>query len=420
MGKKYAIIIPDGCADLPMDELGGKTPLEAARTPNFDALATTGVIGRSHNVPAGYVPGSDVATLSLLGYDPASFYTGRAPLEAVAKGIELGPDDWAFRCNLVCLGDGKMKSFTAGHISSEEAKELLAGIQKEIVPLWNEIAPTCDATIEFLPGVSYRNLMIYRPRSDAARNLFSEKTKTYPPHDYTDRDYAQALPAGAGGEVIRALMTKTEAFLADHPVNRKRVAEGKFPATCAWLWGQGKRPDLRPFAERFGGIRGGMISAVDLLRGIATLLEWKIIDVPNITGYVDTDYEAKGRYAAAALDDLDLVCVHVEATDEASHEGSLEKKLQALSDIDAKVLPPVLDKLRSFPEWRLLISPDHPTPISMKTHSTGFVPWLIAGSDIRPEGIDLSALYSEKTAEKSSFFFPRGNELMTRFIGEEF
>ena len=417
MSKKFAIIIPDGCADDPMESLGGKTPLAAAETPNFDALAPTGIVGRSFNVPAGFVPGSDVATLSLLGYDPASFYTGRAPLEAVAQGIELGPDDWAFRCNLVTLGDGKMKSFTADHISSEEAKEILAGIQKEIVPRWKEIAPGVGGRLEFCPGVSYRNLLIFRPDSDAGRNLFSSRTLTYPPHDYTDRDYAQALPAGEGGEVIRRLMTETEQFLAGHPVNQKRIAAGKLPATCAWLWGQGKRPDLRPFADRFGGIRGGMISAVDLLRGIAALLEWKIIDVPNITGYVDTDYAAKGAYAALALDDLDLVCVHVEATDEASHEGSLEKKLQALADIDSKVLPPILDKLRSFPEWRLLISPDHPTPVAMKTHSMGFVPWLVAGSDITPDSPP--AAYNEAVAEASRFFFEKGNNLMARFVGRE-
>lgn len=417
MSRKYAIIIPDGCADLPIDELGGRTALEAADIPNMNALARSGIVGRSFNVPDGYTPGSDVATLSLLGYNPADYYTGRAPLEAVAQGITLGADDWAFRCNLVCLEDGKMKSFTADHISSEEAKEILAGIQREIVPRWNEIAPGAGGSVEFYPGVSYRNLMVYRPDSDAGRALFSAATKTFPPHDYTGQDYAQALPAGQGGDAVRRLMSGTEQFLADHPVNRKRIAAGKLPATCAWLWGQGKRPDLRPFAERYGGIRGGMISAVDLLRGIAALLEWKIIDVPNITGYVDTDYAAKGEYAAKALDELDLVCVHVEATDEASHEGSLEKKLQALADIDSKVLPPVLDKLRSFPDWRILVSPDHPTPVATKTHSSGFVPWIMAGSDIAPAG---KGCFSEKTAETAELAFDRGCDLMAKWTASPF
>ncbi len=412
MSRKYAIIIPDGCADLPIESLGGRTPLEAADIPNMNALAKTGIIGRSLNVPEGFTPGSDVANLSLLGYNPADYYTGRAPLEAVAQGVELGGDDWAFRCNLVCLEDGKMKSFTAGHISSAEGKEIVAGLQKEIAPRWEAIAPG-TGTVEFFPGVSYRNLMVYRPNSDAGRAFFSQETKTFPPHDYTDRGYAQALPAGRGGDAVRALMRETESYLAEHPVNKKRIAEGKLPATCAWLWGQGKRPDLRPFGEQYGGIRGGMISAVDLLRGIAALLRWDIIDVPGITGYVDTDYAAKGEYAARALDDLDLVCVHVEATDESSHEGSLEKKLQALADIDAKVLPPILDKLRSYPDWRIFVSPDHPTPISTKTHSRDFVPWIVAGSDIAP--VPGQGSFCEKTAQASSRAYARGFELMSWF-----
>ena len=415
MSRKYAIIIPDGCADEPIDSLGGKTPLEAADIPNMNALARTGVIGRSFNVPDGFTPGSDVANLSLFGYNPADYYTGRAPLEAVAQGVSLGADDWAFRCNLVCLEAGKMKSFTAGHITSPEAKEILAGLQSEIAPCWSEIAPG-TGTVEFFPGVSYRNLMVFRPDSDAGRALFSQETKTYPPHDYTDRDYAQALPAGQGGAAVLELMRRTETFLAGHPVNKKRVAEGKLPATCAWLWGQGKRPDLRPFAQCYGGIRGSMISAVDLLRGIAALLEWDVIDVPNITGYIDTDYAAKGEYAARALDRYDLVAVHVEATDEASHEGSLEKKLQALADIDAKVLPPILEKLRSFPDWRVFVSPDHPTPIATKTHSRGFVPWIMAGSDIGPATGQGS--FCEKTAETSRYAFSCGFELMARFTGD--
>ncbi|MGI5832363.1 MAG: cofactor-independent phosphoglycerate mutase [Thermoguttaceae bacterium] len=415
MSRKYAIIIPDGCADLPIEELGGKTALEAADLPHMNLLAKTGIVGRSFNVPEGYPPGSDVATLSLLGYDPTECYTGRAPLEAAAQGIALGANDWAFRCNLVCLQDGKMKSFTADHISTEEAKELLAGLQGEIASRWNAIAPG-TGTIEFFPGVGYRNLLIYRPENETGSAFFSQETQTFPPHDYTDQDYAQALPAGQGGEELLALMRETEAFMAKHPVNQKRTIAGLLPATSAWFWGQGKRPDLLPFDHLFGGIRGGIISAVDLLRGIASLLQWKIIDVPNITGYVDTDYAAKGEHAAEALNELDMVCVHVEATDEASHEGNLEKKLQALADIDAKVLPPILEKLRSFPDWRLLISPDHPTPIATKTHSRGFVPWIVAGSDIEP--VAGQGAFSEKTAENSTYVFDRGHELMAKFTGD--
>lgn len=424
---KYAIIIPDGFADEPVESLGGRTPMQAAETPNFDALAPKGAIGRSHNVPPNLTPGSDVATLALMGYDPAEVYTGRAPLEAAAMGIELGENDWAFRCNLVTLGDGKMQSFTAGHISSEEAAELLAGVEEKIAPRWNEISPDAPGVIQFYPGVSYRNLMIFRPETKKGGEIFSSKTLTRPPHDYTDKPFAPALPSGDGAERIRRLMDETEKLFADHPVNRKRIARGLPPATCAWLWGEGRKPKITPFTERFaahtpngrsgGALRGGMITAVDLLRGIARYLDWERIDVPGITGYVDTDYAAKGRYAADALDRLDLVCVHVEATDESGHEGAAEKKRKALEDIDAKVLPPVLDKLRSFPEWRLLITPDHPTPVSLKTHSLGAVPWLIVGSDIPGDGF---ATYDEATAAASPRYFERGWELMPRFLGGDF
>lgn len=414
---KYAIIIPDGFADEPIDSLGGRTPMQAARTPNFDALAPTGALGRSHNVPPNLPPGSDVATLALLGYNPESVYTGRAPLEAAALGVELGPFDWAFRCNLVTLEEGRMKSFTAGHISSEEAAELLASAEEKIAPLWNEISPDARGTIQFLPGVSYRNLMIFRPESQDAGSLFSQKTFTRPPHDYTDQSIADALPSGEGAALIRRLMEATEALFAGHPVNRKRVERGLLPVTCAWLWGQGRKPRIEPFAERFGGIAGGMITAVDLLRGIAKYLGWERIDVPGITGYVDTDYAAKGQYAADALDRFDLVCVHIEATDESGHEGATEKKIKALEEIDAKTLPPILDKLRGGPEWRLLISPDHPTPIALKTHSLGAVPWLIAGSDITGDG---AATYDEVTAQKSPRYFERGEALMPLFLRGEF
>lgn len=412
---KYAIIIPDGFADEPLDELGGKTPMQAALTPNLDALAPTARIGRSHNVPPALTPGSDVATLALLGYDPAEVYTGRAPLEAAALGIDLGPDDWALRCNLVTLFDGKMKSFTADHISSNEAAELLAAVAEQIAPRWEQIAPNAPGSIEFYPGVSYRNIMVFRPKDAKAAALFSPATKTFPPHDYTDQAFAQALPVGDGADELRRLMGEIEALFAQSRVNQKRVAQGHLPATNAWLWGQGKRPRILPFAEKFGGVRGGMISAVDLLRGIAKNLGWRIIDVPGITGYVDTDFAAKGRYAAEALDDLDLICVHVEAPDESGHEGATAKKVKSLEDIDAKVLPPILEKLRTFPEWRLLVTPDHPTPVRIKTHSHGEVPWLIAGSDIRGEGV---SEYNEATAAESSHYYERGWELMPEFLGE--
>ncbi len=404
---KYAIIIPDGCADLPLESLGGKTPMQAARTPNLDALARSGIVGRSYNVPSGFPPGSDVATLGLLGYDPVQYYTGRAPLEAVAQGISLGADDWAVRCNLVTVVDGVMKDFTADHISTPEATELIQALN-------DSVAVAGSAPIRYYPGVSYRNLGVVQ-----GRDFFSKSTKTFPPHDFTDKAIQEALPQGVGADRLLRLMDESKAVFADHPVNRKRRATGKLPATQVWLWGQGMQPQLPPFAEKYrsvvGGrtLRGAMITAVDLLRGIAVLLGWDRLEVPGITGYVDTDYAAKGRYAAAALRDHDLVCVHVEATDEAGHEGDVEKKVRAMEEIDANVVPPIVEALRSYGDWRLLVSPDHPTPIVHKTHTMDFVPWLIVGSDIVP---DAATAYDEVNAEHADIRFDRGCEMLETFL----
>ncbi len=417
---KYVIIIPDGAADEPIDSLGGKTPLMVAKTPHLDRLAKRSIIGRSWNVPEHLSPGSDVATLSLLGYDPSEVYTGRAPLEAIAQNIHLGPDDLAFRCNLVCIEQGVMKSFTAGHISSEEAREILKTLQFEVASQWNSIASRCGldhyaGRVDFYPGVSYRNLMVFSPQVSGSMPF--AKLRTCPPHDYTDQQVEQALPAGDGSKLIGEVMELSASVLASHPVNHKRIRDGKLPATHAWLWGQGRTPNMVSFAQRHPKIRSGkMITAVDLLRGIARSIGWDIVDVPNITGYVDTDYSAKGRYAAANIADNRIVCVHVEATDESGHEGSVAKKVAALEDIDSKVLPPVLDALAGQADWRILITPDHPTPVRIKTHSRGFVPWLIAGSDIEVNRPDQT--YDEVTAEKSEYHFEHGWELINFFLGE--
>ncbi|MDO4587307.1 MAG: cofactor-independent phosphoglycerate mutase [Planctomycetia bacterium] len=423
MNGKYVILIPDGLAGLPLKELDNQTVLQAASTPHLDSLASQGWVGRSHNVPEDLPPGSDVATLGLLGYSPLKYYTGRAPLEVAAQGIPLNAEDWAFRCNLVCLENGLMKSFTAGHISSPEAAELLQTVQQKVAPLWNDILKKTSlfpnqqgGKIEFYPGVSYRNIMIVRPESDSLphSSLFSEKTETFPPHDFTDQEFAQALPRGEGSSILRELMREIADIFAMHPINLKRIQEGKLPATHAWLWGQGKRPALQPFAERHRGIRGAMITAVDLLKGIAANIGWDQINVPNITGYIDTDFAAKGQYAAQALDQYDLVCVHIEATDESGHEGSLEKKRASIEKIDRETLPPILEKLRSFDQWRILISPDHPTPVALKTHTRDYVPWIIAGSDIHTN--NKRQQYNEITAKKSSLCFENGWNLIDLFL----
>lgn len=412
---KRVVVIPDGFADDSIPALNGKTPMEAASTPTLDSLAPRAAIGRSFNVPDGFTPGSDVATLSALGYDPVESYTGRAPLEAAAQNIELGPNDWAFRCNLVCVENGVMRDFSAGHISTAEATALLAEINADVAPRWSEIAPEIGGAVEFFPGVGYRNLMIFRPDSDSDADTasFDASTTTAPPHDYADRSILDVLPRGRGGAALRRMMELCAERLAASETNARRVERGELPATQCWLWGQGTRPRLVPFAEKYGFGPGAMITAVDLLRGIARNLGWETLEVPGATGYVDTDFAAKGRAAAEALDRFDVVCVHVEAPDEAGHEGSVEKKIASLEAIDRATLPPILEKLRTFENWRFLILPDHPTPVALKTHSRGAVPWAIVGSDVSGDGF---ATYDEKTGAASTRVFERGADLAELFL----
>jgi 2,3-bisphosphoglycerate-independent phosphoglycerate mutase len=400
---KYAIVIPDGCADEPQKALGGKTPLQAAHKPHMDRVARQGVVGRSNNVPAPLTPASDVATLSLFGYDPLQVYTGRAPLEAAAMGVRLGPQDWAVRCNLVTVADGEMRDFTAGHISSEEGRPLIEAVQRALG------GPGHDGAMEFHPGVSYRNLLVYRA---SAASPFGPATRTQPPHDVPDRPVADHLPTGPGAELLRDLMERSRAVLAEHPVNQARRAQGKRPATQIWLWGQGRAPHLRPFAEVYGK-RGAILSAVDLVRGVGVLLGWERIDVPGATGYLDTDYAAKGRYAVEALAKHDLVCVHVEAPDEASHEGRADAKVKALEEIDRHIVGPLLEALPRHGDWRILVSPDHRTPLRTRAHSYGAVPFAIAGTGIAAKG---QPSYDEAVAAASELAFEKGHELMPRFL----
>ncbi|MDR3110671.1 MAG: cofactor-independent phosphoglycerate mutase [Planctomycetaceae bacterium] len=415
---RYAIIIPDGCADEPIAELGSVTPLQYAKTPNIDSLAHSSIIGRSYNVPSTMPPGSDVATLSLLGYNVADVYTGRAPLEAAAMGIAMSPDDWAFRCNTVTIENDVMKSFTADQITSAESTKLINVVGGELPKL----AETRDLPIKFFAGVSYRNLMLWSGNGSP----FSSATITKPPHDYTDQSIVNALPTGQGSEIVRKIMQAAHEVLAKETVNKNRIDAGKLPCTDFWLWGQGKRPDLELFAKRFSktfnngtgdkDLRGAMITAVDLLRGIAKLIGWDVIEVPGATGYIDTDYAAKGEYAAKALEDYDLVCVHVESPDESGHEGDVQKKVKALEDIDAKLLPPLLNKLQSYEDgWKILISPDHPTPCRTKTHSHGWVPWLQAGNKLG-NAVNNNDRYNEVTAASSQVEYKNGYELMTDFL----
>jgi 2,3-bisphosphoglycerate-independent phosphoglycerate mutase len=406
---KYAIVIPDGCADEPQEALGGKTPLQAAQTPHMDRIARTGVVGRSNNVPATLTPASDVATLSLFGYDPLLVYTGRAPLECAAMGLKLGPADWAVRCNLVTVDNEEMRDFTAGHISNAEGRELIRAVQQALGgPVRG--GEGASGRLEFHPGVSYRNILIYR---GAGAVPFDDTTRTQPPHDVPDRPIAGHLPQGAGSQLLQGLMQRSRDVLRDHPVNQSRRTAGKRPATQIWLWGQGRAPQLRPFAEVYGK-RGAILSAVDLVRGVGVLIGWKRIDVPGATGYLDTDYAAKGRYGVEALKAHDIVCVHVEAPDEASHEGRADAKVKALEEIDRHVVGPLLEALPEHGDWRILVSPDHRTPLRTRAHAHGAVPFTVAGSAVVTQG---QLTYDEAVAAVSPVAFEHGHELMRWFLG---
>ena len=410
---KYVIIIPDGCSDWKIASLGNRTPLQAASLPNIQALARSGTIGQSCYVPDGLPPGSDVATLGLLGYDAVQHYTGRAPLEAAAQGIDLSESDWAIRCNLVTVnsvtvnsgdaGGDMMQSFSAGHIESGEAAELMQTLNTELagkLPTATQCALQSCA-LQFYPSVGYRNLAILRNCQELP---FDQSTKTCAPHDYADKLIAEALPTGKGNDLLRFLMEESKGIFSNHPVNQKRIQSGKLPATQIWLWGLGQKPSLPLFRNKVAPVRGAMITAVDLLKGIATLIGWDIINVPGITGYTDTDFSAKGVYAAEALKQYDIVCVHIEAPDESGHEGNVAQKIWSMEQIDSKVIPPILEALRSYGDWRLFLSPDHPTPCELKTHTSESVPWLLSGSGQSAMSLE----FNEDTAKTSPHHFETG------------
>lgn len=384
IGVKYVILQGDGMADYPLDDLGGKTPLEVAATPYMDWLASRGVLGLAHTIPEGFPPGSDVGNMSILGYDPALYHTGRSPLEAASMGVALGPEDIAFRCNLVTLRregtSSVMEDFTAGHIRSEEAAEIIRDVDRHLG----------GDGVEFHPGVSYRHLMVWRQGKEAM--------KTTPPHDITDKEIESHLPEGEGAELLRRLMEGSETLLAHHPVNRKREERGERRATSIWLWGQGKAPRMPSLVERFG-VRGGVISAVDIINGLGVYAGLERIPVPGITGFFDTNYRGKAEYGLRALEQTDLVFIHVEAPDEAGHMGDVEKKIKAIEDFDEKVVGTLLQGMDRWQDWRLLLLPDHPTPIVLKTHVSDPVPFVLFSSNEREESKELG--FNERDAKRT-------------------
>lgn len=380
--SKYAIIVPDGAADHPLEELGGLTPLEAADLPNMDFIAKDGVCGTALTVPEGLPAGSDVANLSLLGYDPRIYYCGRGPLEAASMGVDIGAGEYAFRCNLITVEDGKIADYSAGHVSTEEARELMESVQAELG----------TADVRFHPGVGYRHLMVIE-------GDFSSTACT-PPHDVVGSPFTDVEPRGPGAERLIELMTWSRDVLEDHPVNRARREAGKRPANRIWLWGQGKSPGMPSLSERFG-LAGAVITAVDLIKGLGILAGMKPIEVPGATGYFDTDYDAKARYALEALKQTDLVFIHVEAPDEASHEGLVEEKIKALQNIDRWIVRRLLDELpRLGGDYRVLVIPDHPTPIPLRTHSAEPVPFAVYYPGVIPDG---GTSFSERGVRGGSF-----------------
>jgi 2,3-bisphosphoglycerate-independent phosphoglycerate mutase len=402
---KYAVLIGDGMADIPIEELGGLTILQKAHTPNMDMLAREGLMGSVRTVPPGFHPGSDVANLSILGYDPAKYYTGRAPLEAASMGVCLVENDVAYRCNLVTLkyNAGRtcavMDDHSSGHITTEEAAELIKTVALSL--------ETGD--IKFHPGVSYRHLMVWREGK--------QDIECVPPHDILGKEITDYLPIGDGEDVLRNLMRRSVDILEAHPVNKTRLAGNKRPANSLWLWGQGKRPQMPSYKEKYG-INGALISAVDLTKGLGLYAGFEILRVPGVTGWLDTNYAGKTEYALKALEEKDFVYIHVEAPDEAGHSGSWENKLKAVEDFDALVVGPVMEGMaQKFDEYRILLMPDHATPIRVRTHTEAPVPFVVFDSRHRKD--NRGATYDESITERKDILvFEEGYRLMDYFIRE--
>ena len=378
---KYIVILGDGMADEPIASLGGKTPLAYAKTPNMDRMAREGACGMLRTIPDGFEAGSDIANMAVLGYAPEQYYTGRGPLEAMSMGVDLALEDVAYRCNLVTIGENTMADFSAGHITSAEGAELFASLQQAL------------PEVMFKAGVSYRNLLVVHGGKGAV---------TTPPHDIVGQDIFLSLPEGGDAALLLRCMETSRQVFCNHPVNIKRVAAGKRPATSIWPWSGGHKPAFPQFFEKYGK-KGGIISAVDLLNGIARCAGMEVITVPGATGYLDTDYGAKARYALEAIKRMDFVYVHIEAPDEAGHMGSIEEKVKAIECVDG-VVGTILDGFDGV----VAVLPDHPTPIRTKTHTRDPVPFVVRG-----KGTDATESYSEAAAAKGGLGMKNATEFLS-------
>jgi len=391
----YCVVIMDGASGLPLGEYGGRTTLELADTPNLDALAAEGTLGMARTVPEGMEPSSACGCMSVLGYDPKVYYRGRGSIEARSMGITLGEGEVVFRCNLVAVRGGRMWSYSAGYISTEEAGKLVAALDEELG----------SERVKFYPGVSYRHLLKLRGFAETL------KATCTPPHDIPDKPVEEYLPHGEGSELLKDLMHRSEDVLRRHPVNLARISRGEIPATMIWLfWGSGQVPDLPSFEEAYG-VRAAMISGVDLLSGLARMLGMEVLSISGVTDGQDNDYSSQGEGAIRALGDHDMVVVHVEAPDEAAHDGSVENKRKAIEQIDAEIL----GRLRKYPaHLRLLVMPDHPTPILVKTHTSDPVPFLLWGPGFSSNG---ASRFTEEEARKTGLFIEEGYNIMSKLVG---
>jgi 2,3-bisphosphoglycerate-independent phosphoglycerate mutase len=377
---KYIIVLGDGLADEPLGELGGKTPLDYADTPHMDSMAREGACGMVRTIPDGFEAGSDIANMAVLGYAPEKYYTGRGPLEALSMGVNLAPDDVAYRCNLVTIEENTMVDFSAGHITSAEGAELFTTLQQEL------------PEVMLKAGVSYRNLLVV-PGGEGAAST--------PPHDIVGQGISPFLPKGGDADLLLRSMEKSRQVFANHPVNRARIRAGRLPATRIWPWSGGHKPAFPPFEKKYGK-KGGIISAVDLLNGIACCAGMEVISVPGATGYLDTDYDAKARYALDAIGHLDFVYVHIEAPDEAGHLGSIEEKVKAIERVDD-----VVGTIRDQFDGILAVLPDHPTPIRLKTHTRDPVPFVVTG-----KGTDGNVTFSEAAGRSGGLGTRNATELL--------
>ena len=399
---KYIVVLGDGMADYPVDELGGKTPLECAQKPNIDYLASHGEVGLVKNVPENLAPGSDVANLAAMGYDPQKYYSGRSPLEAVSVGVDMKDTDIIFRCNLVTVTDEekyenkKIIDHSADEITTEEARELIESVNKAFA----------NDKFTFYPGVSYRHIMVW----DKGPYDFT----LTPPHDILERKVADYMPKGEGSEYIYDMMVKSYDILNNHPVNTAREKRGLKKANSIWIWGEGKKPLLSDFKEKYG-LKGAVISAVDLIKGIGMCAGLDVIEVEGATGNINTNFDGKAKACLKALDDgCDYVYIHMEAPDECGHRHEVENKVKSIELIDEKVvgrIRKVLDEKGT--DYRMLVLPDHPTPLCLRTHTRDAVPYIIYDSTKDVSGVKT---YTEETAKESGIVINEGYKLITRFI----